>query len=57
MENIVMIASLHSRKIPGLTNDLCTPEIFEKNTILSNQTKGAYAELTGIGPEMTYLYL
>ena len=50
MKNIVIIASGHSRKISDLTNDLGAPKIFEMNTIMSNQTKGAYAELTDIGP-------
>jgi hypothetical protein len=50
IESIVIIAGGHSRKIPDLTNDLGVPKLFEENTIMSNQTKGAYTELTGIGP-------
>jgi len=49
MENIVMIASGHSRKISDLMNDLCVPKLFERKIILSNQTKRAYAALYGIG--------
>jgi len=50
MESIVIIASEHSREIPDLMNDLSVPKIFEKNTIMSNQTKGAYAKFISIGP-------
>ena len=50
MEDIVIIASGHSREIPEIMNDLDAPKVFEMNTIMSNQTKRAYADLTGIGP-------
>ena len=50
MEDIVIIASEHSREIPDLTNDLGVLKLFEKNIIMSNQTKRAYAKFTGIGP-------
>jgi len=50
MEDIVINASGHSREIRDLTNDLGVPKLFDNNTILSNQAKEAYTELTGIGP-------
>jgi len=57
MESIVIIASEHSREIPEFTNDLGVLKLFKMNTILSNQTKGAYTELTGTGPKLMQIIM